>query len=696
MDFTTIARAVALLARREGVRIDSTALTEAQQQGRFESIEEVTQFYHEYGFSMRLCEIGKNFALDSRTVPSAVLMKDGRALCVLSPAEPSPQGLTVQVIDPANPGALQKLTLKEITRGAYRDALMLESIGENDIITHFDKAEFFHMFSQKKLASWLLVILSATIALLGLTPIIYLQTAMDKVIGYGATSTFGVLTVCTILALVAVFFLGRLRDDILDSFGAEMETRLNRAVTEKAVSAARERRIEPHVALAAQSAIDRLRIILFGKVVKFTLDLSGVVILTPILFLYNPVVAGLVVLYCLIATVINAVTTKKSKHTRKEHDTSARARSGSANQIMNAQNALASFDIDIRQAREWMRNTHAACTRRNILNRVESAIAQRSTFFQSGLTVVIIFSGVEMVLAGHLTPGSLIALNLLGSRILQPLLKMGSLASEPPNIEDATKQVNAVLALPLRAKAPGLRPHITGHVALDHVVLHSQEGTSLDLSQMRFDMPSGSRVAFLSKEDFSAFTLARALDGSITPESGRILLDETEIRRVDGRWLSKRVFRVTSDMQFFKGTIAENLYGMHPDVNPQEIDDIASVIGLDANPELLEKGLETEIEANGSPLSYYTQMQITLARALASRPSILIIDGAFNTLPLNISANMIKGVSEKLGGGTLVVTTVRADIANLLDTPYSIGNNKIRKLASRVTELDVSKERAKA
>lgn len=688
MDFTIIARAVALLARREGVRIDSTALTESQKQGMFNSIDDVSRFYHEYGFSMRVCEINKRFALDSRTVPSAVLLKDGRSLCILSPAEPSPKGLVVPVIDSEDQGVLKKLTLDEIIDNAHTSAIMLESIGENDIISHFDKAEFFHMFKQKRLATWLLVILSATISLLGLTPIIYLQTAMDKVIGYGATSTFGVLTVCTILALGAVFMLGRLRDDILDNFGAEMETRLNRAITEKSVAAARERRIEPHVALSAQSAVDRLRIILFGKVVKYTLDLSGVFILTPILFLYNPVVGGLVVLYCLIATVLNAVSTKKSKDTRKQHDTSASLRRVSASQIMNAQNALASFDIDIRQTREWMRSTHESCTKRNILNKVESAIAQRSTFFQSGLTVLIIFSGVEMVLAGHLTPGSLIALNLLGSRVLQPLLKMGSLASEPPNIKDAVTQVNSVLALPLRAKAPGLRPHITGQIKLDHILIEGNDNSTVDLSNANFEIISGGRVALLSREDFSAFTLAQALDSSILPKKGRIMFDETEIRRIDSRWLSRNVFRVTSSMQFFEGTIAENLYGMHPDVNPQEIDDIAAAMGLSENPELLENGLETVIKSNGAPLSYHTQMQLTLARSLAANPSVLIIDGAFNTMPLNVVKELLKSVDSKLGGGTLIVTTVRADIAAILENSYNISRNEIAPITSPVTEIN--------
>lgn len=684
-----VAQSLSLLARREGIRIDSSALNDANQQGRFNDINDMGRFFREYGFNLRTLNVDSNYAQDSRTVPSSILLEDGNTLCVLSPVEPSEDGLQVAVIHPENPGILDKVPLEGLIHKSNGQAIILESIRDSERIRFFDRAAFMSLFTEKPWATALLVVMSLMMAFLGLTPIIYLQIALDKVIGYGATSTFGVLTVCTILSIIAVYFLGRFRDDILDYFGAEMEARLNIPITEKSVSAAQEKRIEPDVSLAAQSAIDKLRALLVGKLVKNILDLSGVILLTPVLFLYSPIVATLVLIYCLVATFVNASEANRAKHVRKEFDKTIRARASAANEIMRAGNALSSFDIDIRQNKEWLTFTDDSCRKRSKVFEVDSASAQKTAMFQSGLTILIIFSGVELVLMGYLTPGSLIALNLLAARILSPLLRFGSLAGDTQHIKDATSQVNAVLSLPYRAKAPGLRSSITGNIIFEQVEITGDDDNHI--KNFSLNVEAGKRVALLSKDDLSAFTLCQSLDNPNHIKNGRILLDDIEIRRIDSRWLSKRILQVDNKPQFFEGSLSDNIHGMHPDTDPRDIDAIIGAMGLADNPEIISDGLGTLISSTGTPLSYTSKVQLAIARALCSMPSILVIKGALDPLPINVAAKILQTVDQRLGGGTLILSTVRSDIAKMLDDVFLISENESKTLAEDKNQSDIKK-----
>lgn len=669
------ARALALISRWEGVRIDTALLAEADKLERFANYQELSRFYKEHDLVVSKAKLGKDFAKDNRTIPCVVELKDGRALCVLGIDENTGKTSQLSILDPDHPGVLDHMEISELKDQSAGLIYRIENAKHVDQIKHFDKLAFWSIFAKRPLATSLLFILSMTMALLSLTPIIYLQIALDKVIGYGATSTFGVLTICTILAITAVYFLGRYRDDILEFFGAELEVQLNEPIMEKTLAAAKDQKVEPDMAIFSQGAIDKIRTILIGKLVKNTLDLTTVIILTPILFLYSPIIATLIVVYCGIATAVKTTGAMKAKYLRKDIDRSARKRSAAANETMLAGSSLDSYEIDVRHNRQWLKATQSYCADKSKLSSTDSVAAQNTTLIQSGLTVMIIFSGVELVLMGMLSPGSLIAINLLASRILSPLLKMGSLPAEIPSLKDAVEQVNKILSLPKKSSAPGLRPSISGHIKYEAVTLAHDHGCHIkDLS---LSITAGSRVALLSQDDLSALTFAGALDGSINIESGGILLDDVDIRRIDNRWLNKRVIIVDADPHFFEGSVSDNLHGMHTDIDPQEIDVIASSAGLMNNTKALPEGLETLIKSDGQPLNYSTRIQLAVARAMASMPSVFIIKGAFDPLPLHHAEELYSVIHERIGGGTLIVSTVRADIADMLDKTYYITEQAI-------------------
>ena len=672
-----ISKAIAILARREGVRIDSGVLSDADSQGQFDRLEDVISFYKDYGLAIRTHRIDGKFARNTKTVPSAVLLDDGQVLCILSVAEPSPEGLIVSVINPNNPSVLEKIPVEEIQAKANGKAITLAPVRGKDDVQYFDLSELYKLFAQKPMATSILWLLSFSITFLGLAPIIYLQTALDKVIGYGATSTFGVLTVCTVLALFAALLLGRQRDEILDCFGTDIDNKLSAAISERVIIAARQRRLSKEVVLTAQNAVDRLRSLLINKASRSVFDLSAVLLLTPVLFFYNPIIATLVVIYCLICLALNIATTKKSSTSRQELSDTVRERTSSATQIIGAKNDLLSFDMDVRQKRTWQRRMVRSCLSRTKVSEVDSAMNRRTAFYQSGLTVLIIFSGVELVLAGHFTPGSLIAINLLGAKILQPLLKIGGLYADLPQIKELETQVNAVLALPRGGKASGLRPAMTGQVSMHDVEIEGADGTKLEHISLELD--PASRVVFLSTDNNNASTLVQAIDLTTPHKSGRILFDETEIRRIDTRHLARRVIHVNPQPFFFEGTIADNLHGINSDIDPRDIDTIAASLGFSDSIEKMEDGHDTKIDTSGAPLCYTARIQLALARALVVAPSVLVIDRALDMIPTNVAKRIVKGIESRIGGGSVIVATVRPDIAVIFDEIYQITETSIKK-----------------
>lgn len=137
---------------------------------------------------------------------------------------------------------------------------------------------------------------------------------------------------------------------------------------------------------------------------------------------------------------------------------------------------------------------------------------------------------------------------------------------------------------------------------------------------------AGERVLIVGPTGAGKSTLLGLLARLRDPDTGEVRIDGVDVRSLELDSLHAAVQLVSGDLPLLRGTVSENLsYGMS-DEDPSWLERVAEACGLIADPALGSLGLETRIEERGANLPHGLRRRIGLARALAVRPRLLLVD----------------------------------------------------------------------
>lgn len=117
----------------------------------------------------------------------------------------------------------------------------------------------------------------------------------------------------------------------------------------------------------------------------------------------------------------------------------------------------------------------------------------------------------------------------------------------------------------------------------------------------------------------------------------------------------------------FMGTVGENVRVGRPELSLADVRDALAVVGLLDAVYALPRGLDTPLTPSGLPLSAGQAVRLTIARALAGRPRLLILDGALDALNLKDCPDLLPRLFDRSAPWTLLVTSADPDIVRLCD-----------------------------
>ena len=202
-----------------------------------------------------------------------------------------------------------------------------------------------------------------------------------------------------------------------------------------------------------------------------------------------------------------------------------------------------------------------------------------------------------------------------------------------------------------------------------------QDG-DLALDEISFDTKHGEQIAFVGSSGAGKSTALGLVLGLLKPSSGRIRIDGTDLSEVPEEAWSKQIGYVPQEPFMIRGSIFENVC-FYRDLAERDV--IAALKEANAWEfiEKLQNGIHTDIGEGGKGLSGGQKQRISLARALVSRPQLLVLDEATSALD-NASERLVKESIDRLHGEmTVIIVAHRLSTVRHVDKIYVFRDGKI-------------------
>jgi ATP-binding cassette subfamily B protein len=305
------------------------------------------------------------------------------------------------------------------------------------------------------------------------------------------------------------------------------------------------------------------------------------------------------------------------------------------------------------------------------MQKLELRLNAIALMFTNLTGLVVLWYGGKRVMDGALTIGQLLFFYSLLTTMLEPL---GRLANITLRIQDAlvaTDRLFQILDLPTEPRSTNKLPlkQVERGIELRDVCF-SYGNRKAVLSHINLTVPAGKTVAIVGESGSGKSTLLKLLLQYYQPSSGRLTIDGVDLRDFDIETLRARIGVVTQDPYIFNGMIRENIALGQPAASLQEIMDAARAAGMDEFVSALPHRYDTSIGERGATLSGGQRQRLAIARALVSRPEVLIFDEATSHLDTATERLIQENLRTWLDGRTAVIVAHRLSTIKDVDIIY--------------------------
>ncbi len=319
--------------------------------------------------------------------------------------------------------------------------------------------------------------------------------------------------------------------------------------------------------------------------------------------------------------------------------------------------------------RRWMIAVQAH-TRTSLLQRLISTITLTiATSGQQIAYAAVVVLGVFLIGSGHLSMGGLIACSILTGRALAPLSQIASLLSRLSATATAYRQIDGLMRTPVEGP-DGVRltpARLEGRVEFRGVSFAYPGAAQKALNEISFAIRPGEKVALLGRVGSGKSTIARMILGLYPPEEGVVLIDGAEVRQLDPEAMRQHIGAVLQDSVLLSGTVRDNIRLDRECVDDEELLRAATLSGTHEFVGRLANGYDLHLADRGESLSGGQRQSIAVARALAGRPSLLLLDEPSSAMDNQTEQALIQRLSDEMQDRTVLLVTHRMPLLRLVD-----------------------------
>ena len=508
---------------------------------------------------------------------------------------------------------------------------------------------------------------------------LFSMSVYDRVVPNNATETLFVLAVGVVIILLFDIFFKSVRNYIIEKVGKELGVYLEEELLKRVLSI----QSQYDVMLVGTKAnlfreLALIKDFFATKSVVQVVDFPFFFLAVTVIFIISPMIALVPLLVAILVIVFNFAMQVPISNLSKKN-------------IENIQ-AKHSFLVETIQGSEMIKLSNARSTKlfnwRNIIALTDSVThkIQSLNVFSMNLsqtviqfvTLLVIFVGVFEIANKNLSVGGLIAVTILASRAMVPVIQVSMTVIKLKEIKESLNNINDFWHLPLENDKNieiGLG-EIKGNIEFKNVDFYYKNSKYPSLDNCNIKIKEGEKVGIIGQTGAGKSTFLRILTGLDAPTKGSVYLDDHEISTIHPIEIRQNIGVMPQEPFLFSGTLKENIELATP-VSKKKLMELIKITGLEDLVKKSGQGDGLQVGERGSNLSVGQRHLVALARALINNPPILILDEPTTGLDVGLEKTLISHMKQVLENKTLIVITHRFAALDLVDRIIVLNQGKV-------------------
>ncbi|MBP7420160.1 MAG: type I secretion system permease/ATPase [Giesbergeria sp.] len=509
-----------------------------------------------------------------------------------------------------------------------------------------------------------------------LSPTLYMLQVYDRVMVSRSELTLLAMSLITLFLFCVMAFAEWMRSRVLVRSGVRLDAMLGTRV----FNASFEANLAPSGVSPARSFGDLIQIrqFLTGNGILAFFDTPWTPVYMAVLFILHPMLGWLALFF---AAVQGALAWFGHRSTVAPAEEASRA-SGEASmylqgKLRNAE-VLEPMGMVHNLRPRWAQRHDQAQLLQGRAQALTHRITAWSKFIRYAQQSLALGAGALLVIDGQLSPGGMIAANVLMTRALAPIDMLVGTWRGFIGARGAFGRLEALLAAHPERDPALSRVAPQGAITLREVVAVAPGRAEPILKGVNLAVAPGTVTVVLGPSGSGKSTLARCMVGIWPGVSGEVLLDGLPISGWDRNELGPYLGYLPQDIELFEGSIAENI-ARFGEVSSEKVIAAARSAGLHEMILRFPKGYDTPIGEAGNLLSGGQRQRIGLARAVYGDPVLVVLDEPNANLDDVGEAALVRTVQElKAKGRTVFLITHRPGIVAVADRLLILRNGMVQ------------------